>query len=117
MKAELIQFTENQLVAKKQHPAFSAGDTVTVTYRIVEGNKERLQAYQGIVLQRVGSGATETFTVRKISNGIGVERIFPVNSPFIDSIVVNKRGVVRRARIFYLRNLTGKKARIREKRS
>ncbi len=117
MKAELIQFTEYQLVAKKQHPAFSAGDTVTVTYRIVEGNKERLQAYQGIVLQRVGSGATETFIVRKISNGIGVERIFPVNSPFIDSIVVNKRGVVRRARIFYLRNLTGKKARIREKRS
>ena len=117
MKAELIQFTEDQLVVKKQHPAFSAGDTVTVTYRIVEGNKERLQAYQGIVLQRVGSGATETFTVRKISNGIGVERIFPVNSPFIDSIVVNKRGVVRRARIFYLRNLTGKKARIREKRS
>ncbi len=117
MKSELIKFVEAQTVAKKEFPAFSAGDTVTVTYRIVEGNKERLQAYQGVVLQRVGTGATETFTVRKISNGIGVERIFPLNSPFIDNIVVNKHGVVRRARIFYLRGLTGKKARIKEKRS
>lgn len=116
MKLELIKFTEDQLVDKKQHPVFKAGDTVTVTYRIVEGSKERLQAYQGVVLQRVGTGATETFTVRKMSGGIGVERIFPVNSPFIDNIAVNKRGVVRRARIFYLRELTGKKARIKEKR-
>jgi len=116
MKSRLISFVEEHLVEKKQHPSFNAGDTVTVTYRIVEGNKERLQAYQGVVLQRAGSGATETFTVRKISGGIGVERIFPVNSPFIDSIAVNKRGVVRRARIFYLRKLTGKKARIKEKR-
>ena len=116
MKSELINFVEETLVEKKQHPTFGAGDTVTVTYRIVEGAKERLQAYQGVVLQRAGAGATETFTVRKISGGIGVERIFPVNSPFIDSIVVNKRGVVRRARIFYLRKLTGKKARIKEKR-
>ena len=116
MKLELVKFVEDQLVSKREHPAFKAGDTVTVTYRIVEGSKERLQAYQGVVLQRAGSGATETFTVRKISGGIGVERIFPVNSPFIDNIAVNKRGVVRRSRIFYLRGLTGKKARIKEKR-
>jgi len=116
MKSELIKFVEEQLVSKKEMPAFKAGDTVTVTYKIVEGSKERLQAYQGVVLQRAGAGATETFTVRKISGGIGVERIFPVNSPFIDNIAVNKRGVVRRARIFYLRKLTGKKARIKEKR-
>lgn len=116
MKLELIKFAEDQLVSRKEHPAFKAGDTVTVTYRIVEGNKERLQAYQGVVLQRAGSGATETFTVRKISSGIGVERIFPVHSPFIDNIAVNKRGVVRKSRIFYLRGLTGKKARIKEKR-
>ncbi|MDD2621537.1 MAG: 50S ribosomal protein L19 [Bacteroidales bacterium] len=116
MKSELIKFAEEQLVEKKNHPEFKAGDTVTVNYRIVEGNKERIQAYQGVVLQRVGSGVTETFTVRKISGGIGVERIFPLNSPFIDSIIVNKRGLVRRARIFYQRGLTGKKARIKEKR-
>jgi len=116
MKSELIKFAEEQLVSKNELPTFKAGDTVTVTYRIVEGAKERLQAYQGVVLQRAGAGVTETFTVRKISGGIGVERIFPVNSPFIDSIAVNKRGVVRRARIFYLRKLTGKKARIKEKR-
>jgi len=116
MKSELINFVEETLVEKRVHPSFKSGDTVTVTYRIVEGNKERLQAYQGVVLQRAGAGATETFTVRKISGGIGVERIFPVNSPFIDNIAVNKRGVVRRARIFYLRKLTGKKARIKEKR-
>lgn len=117
MKSALIKFTEDQLIEKKEYPQFKAGDTITVTYKIVEGNKERLQSYQGVVLQRVGAGATETFTVRKMSNGIGVERIFPINSPFIQSIAVNKRGVVRRARIFYLRNLTGKKARIKEKRS
>lgn len=116
MKSELIKFAEEQLVEKKNHPEFKAGDTVTVNYRIVEGNKERIQAYKGVVLQRVGSGVTETFTVRKISGGIGVERIFPLNSPFIDSIIVNKRGLVRRARIFYQRGLTGKKARIKEKR-
>lgn len=116
MKTELMKVAEEQMVEKKNHPVFKAGDTVTVNYKIVEGNKERLQAYQGVVLQRSGSGITETFTVRKISNGIGVERIFPLHSPFIDSIVVTKHGVVRRARIFYLRQLTGKKARIKEKR-
>lgn len=97
-------------------PQFGAGDTVTVTYKIREENKERLQRYRGTVIQRRGSGMTETFTVRKISNGIGVERIFPLYSPFIDSIEVNKRGKVRRARIFYLRKLTGKRTRIKERR-
>ncbi len=96
-------------------PDFKAGDTVTVTYKIKEENKERLQKYRGVVIQRRGTGSTETFTVRKISNGVGVERIFPFSSPFIDSIEVNKRGKVRRARIFYLRKLTGKKARIKER--
>lgn len=96
-------------------PSFKSGDTVTVHYKIKEGNKERIQQYQGVVIQRRGSGATETFTVRKISNNIGVERIFPVHSPFIDKIEINKKGVVRRARVFYLRELKGKAARIREK--
>ncbi len=114
-KNALLQHVED-LTTVNEYPNFKAGDTVTVTYKIKEGDKERLQSYQGIVLQRVGSGATETFTVRKISNNIGVERIFPMASPFIDSIVVNKRGVVRRARIFYLRALRGKKARIKEAR-
>ena len=96
-------------------PAFAAGDTITVSYKIVEGNKERIQEFAGVVIQRKGSAATETFTVRKISGGVGVERIFPVSSPFIESVVVTKRGKVRRARIFYLRNLTGKASRIQEK--
>lgn len=114
-KKELLMFIENQ-VEQKQLPDFKAGDTITVTYKIKEGNKERLQNYQGVVLQRKGSGPAATFTVRKISNNVGVERIFPVSTPFIEEVVVNKRGVVRRARIFYLRELRGKKARIKEKR-
>lgn len=97
-------------------PSFKAGDTITVFYRIKEGNKERVQPFQGVVLQKRGSGATETFTVRKLSGGIGVERIIPIHSPFIEKVQVNKRGKVRRARIFYLRGLTGKKARIKERR-
>jgi large subunit ribosomal protein L19 len=104
------------LTPVKEFPDFKAGDTITVTYKIREGNKERLQNFQGVVLQRVGSGPTATFTVRKISGNIGVERIFPVSTPFIDSITINKRGRVRRARIFYLRDLKGKKARIKEAR-
>lgn len=96
-------------------PSFKAGDTITVTIKIREGNKERLQNFRGVVIQRRGAGATETFTIRKISDGIGVERIFPVLSPTISKIELNKVGVVRRARIFYLRELTGKKARIKEK--
>jgi large subunit ribosomal protein L19 len=114
-KNELIQTVEDT-VEVKEFPKFKAGDTITVTYKIREGNKERLQKFQGVVLQRVGSGPTATFTVRKISGNIGVERVFPISSPFIDEIVVNKVGVVRRARIFYFRNLRGKKARIKEKR-
>ena len=114
-KTELMQYVEN-LVERKEFPNFKAGDTITVHYKIREGNKERIQQFQGVVLQRSGSGVTETFTVRKISSGVGVERIFPVVSPFIERIDVNKHGVVRRARIFYLRGLTGKKARIKEKR-
>ena len=99
----------------KEFPNFKAGDTITVTYVIKEENKERQQKFRGVVIQRRGAGMTQTFTVRKISNGVGVERIFPLASPFIDSIELNKVGKVRRARIFYLRNLTGKKARIKEK--
>ena len=97
-------------------PNFTAGDTLTVYYKIREGNKERIQFFKGVVIQRKGTGSTETFTIRKMSSGIGVERIFPVNSPLIDKIELNKKGKVRRARIFYLRNLTGKSARIKEKR-
>lgn len=97
-------------------PEFKAGDSITVHYQIKEGDKTRTQQFQGVVLQRKGTAATESFTVRKISDGIGVERIFPVTSPFIEKVVVNKRGKVRRARIFYLREAKGKKARIKEKR-
>lgn len=100
---------------KKNYPAFRAGDTITVTYKIKEGDKERLQKFRGVVIQKRGEGATKTFTIRKISNGVGVERIFPFESPFIESIEFNKAGKVRRARIFYLRGLTGKKARIKER--
>ncbi|MBO4674514.1 MAG: 50S ribosomal protein L19 [Elusimicrobiaceae bacterium] len=114
-KTELLQFVEDQ-VERKEFPEFKAGDTITVHYKIREGNKERIQQFQGVVLQIAGTGITRTFTVRKISSGVGVERIFPFCSPFIEQIDVNKYGVVRRARIFYLRNLTGKKARIKERR-
>jgi large subunit ribosomal protein L19 len=113
---DLIKVVENEFAVKKDFPEFKAGDTITVHYKIKEGTKERIQNYRGVVLQRKGSGPNETFTVRKISGGVGVERIFPVHSPFIEEIEINKRGRVRRARIFYLRNLTGKKARIKEKR-
>ena len=105
---DLVKIPEQSFVEKRETPGFKAGDTVTVFYKIIEGNKERIQQYQGVVLQRKGSGMTETFTVRKISNGVGVERIFPVQSPKIDKIVIDKRGIVRRARIFYLRNISGK---------
>ena len=97
-------------------PNFNAGDRVTVHYKIKEGNKERIQQFQGDVIQRRNSGIDETFTVRNISIGVGVERVFPLNSPFIDKIEVNRRGKVRRARIFYLREQIGKKARIKERR-
>jgi large subunit ribosomal protein L19 len=113
---ELIKKVEEEMVPNREIPEFKAGDTVSVTYKIKEGNKEREQQFQGVVLQKKGHGRTQTFTVRKMSSGIGVERIFPLFSPKIAKIEVNKRGVVRRARIFYLRKFSGKKARIEEKR-
>jgi len=113
---DLLKKVESEYLTQDL-PEFAAGDNVTVYYKIKEGNKERLQPFQGTVIQRRNSGTAETFTVRKMSGGIGVERIFPVNSPLIDHIKVNRRGKVRRARIFYLRERTGKKARIKEKRN
>src|SRR3569833_1811779 len=113
---DLIKFVEEQSVEKKQLPSFKAGDTVSVHYKIREGNKERIQVYQGVVILCNSEGTTETFTVRKVSNGVGVDRIFPVNSPNIDKIDVNSHGKVRRAKLFYLRELTGKAARIKSKR-
>ena len=112
-KNELIQFVEDQIVVK-DFDTFKAGDTITVTYKIVEGQKERLQKFQGIVIKRSGQGKTGTFTVRKISNNIGVERCFPIASPMIENIEVNKHGAVRKSRIYYLRGLRGKKAKIKE---
>jgi|TARA_B110000238_G_scaffold7126_1_gene7269 large subunit ribosomal protein L19 len=103
-----------ELAPSSELPSFKSGDTITVFYKIKEGDKERTQFFKGDVLQRKGNKSTETFTIRKISNGIAVERIFPVNSPIIEKIEINKKGKVRRARIFYLRDLTGKKARIKE---
>jgi large subunit ribosomal protein L19 len=112
---DILSTIAAQLTEKRELPAFKAGDTITVHFKIKEGEKERIQQYQGVVIQRKGTGVTRTFTVRKISNSVGVERIFPDNSPFIEKIDVNKKGVVRRARIFYIRELKGKKARIKEK--
>ena len=111
-----IKQLEKEWAPVKQYADFKAGDTITVSYKIVEGNKERIQQFQGVVIQRKGSGSTATFTVRKMSGNVGVERIFPISSPYIDAIAVNKRGDVRRARIFYLRERRGKSARIQEKR-
>lgn len=115
--SSLVKFVEEQFVEKKELPSFSSGDTITVYYEIREGDKTRTQFFKGVVLQRRGSGSTETFTIRKMSGSIGVERIFPINSPSIQKIEINKRGKVRRARIFYFRDLTGKKAKIKEKRN
>lgn len=115
---DLVKIAEEAFLTgkEKQHPAFRSGDTVTVAYRIKEGNKERVQQYRGVVIKIAGHGDKKRFTVRKMSDNIGVERIFPLESPFIDSIVVNKYGKVRRAKLYYLRALTGKKARIKERR-
>ena len=113
---DLMKLVQEQNGATKAFPEFAAGDTITVHYKIKEGNKERIQQYRGVVIQRKGGDSnTATFTVRKMSGEIGVERIFPLTSPFIEKIDVNKYGKVRRARIFYFRNLTGKKARIAER--
>ncbi|SDL45890.1 50S ribosomal protein L19 [Kriegella aquimaris] len=113
----LLKFVENEFVTKKEFPKFSAGDTITVYYEIREGEKTRTQFFRGVVIQRRGTGATETFTIRKMSGTVGVERIFPVNMPALQKIEINKKGKVRRSRIFYFRGLTGKKARIKEVRS
>lgn len=114
--ADLIKIAEEAFATGKQHPSFKAGDTVTVAYKIIEGTKERIQLYRGVVIKISGHGDKKRFTVRKMSGTVGVERIFPIESPNIDSITVNKIGKVRRAKLYYLRNLTGKKARIAEKR-
>lgn len=110
---DLVKFVEEQVSTKKEFPSFKSGDTVSVHYKIREGNKERIQIYQGVVIQRNSAGANETFTVRKMSNGVGVERIFPFSSPNIEKVEVNSHGKVRRAKLFYLRELTGKAARIK----
>ena len=112
-----VRQLEAKITEPKNSVDFKAGDTVSVAYKIIEGNKERIQNFQGVVLQIRNNGASETFTVRKISSGVGVERIFPTNSPFIDSIKVMRKGSVRRSRIFYQRERTGKAARIKEKRT
>lgn len=113
---DLMKIVDKAFTPEITVPEFNSGDTITVHYKIKEGNKERVQQFRGTVIQRKGEGTTRTFTVRKMSGSVGVERIFPVSSPFIEKIEVNKHGHVRRAKIFYLRNLTGKKARIQEKR-
>ncbi len=114
---DLIKIAEEAFATGKEFPKFKAGDTITVAYRIVEGTKERIQLYRGVVIRISGHGNKRRFTVRKMSGTVGVERIFPIESPSIDSIVVNKIGKVRRAKLYYLRALTGKKARIQEKRA
>src|SRR5881296_3884312 len=110
-----VAFVHEQLSGKKEFPKFKAGDNITVNYKIIEGNKERIQSFKGDVIKRQGRGATQTFTVRKMSDGVGVERLFPLFSPNIESIVMNKAGRVRRAKLFYLRERSGKSARIKEK--
>ncbi len=111
-----IAFVQEQFSTKKELPKFKAGDNVTVNYKILEGNKERIQSFKGDVIKRQGSGQTATFTVRKISDAIGVERTFPSFSPAIESITVNKVGRVRRAKLYFQRERSGKSARIKEKR-
>lgn len=111
-----VQFIHEQLTPKKEFPQFKAGDNITVNYKIIEGGKERIQSFRGDVLKVQGVGATATFTVRKISDGIGVERVFPFFSPNVEGIILNKVGKVRRAKLFYLRERSGKSARIKEKR-
>jgi large subunit ribosomal protein L19 len=113
---DLIKVVEDSFAReKKEFPKFKSGDTVTVAYRIVEGNKERIQQYRGVVIRISGHGDNKRFTVRKVSDNIGVERIFPLNSPFIEDIVLNSEGKVRRAKLYYLRSRRGKKARIKKK--
>lgn len=111
-----VKFVHDQLIGSKEFPRFKAGDNVTVNYKIIEGGKERIQSFRGDVIKIQGQGATSTFTVRKISDGVGVERLFPYYSPNVESIILNKSGKVRRSKLFYLRERSGKSARIKEKR-
>ena len=112
----LLDYVKKQLATEVAHPKFKAGDTVTVHYKIKEGDKERIQQFSGVVIQRKNEPATASFTVRKISDGVGVERLFPFFSPNVDSVLLNKVGKVRRAKLYYLRERSGKSARIKEKR-
>ncbi len=113
---DLIKIAEESFAGeKKEFPKFKSGDTITVAYRIVEGNKTRVQQYRGVVIRIAGHGESKRFTVRKMSDNIGVERIFPMNSPFIEDIILNSQGKVRRAKLYYLRSLRGKAARIKKK--
>lgn len=114
---DLVKFVQDEFITKNEFPEFSAGDTITVYYSIKEGEKSRTQFFRGVVIQLRGTGRTQTFTIRKMSGTVGVERVFPLNLPAIEKIEINKKGSVRRARIYYFRGLTGKKARIKEKRS
>jgi large subunit ribosomal protein L19 len=114
---DLLKIAEAAFASGKEMPAFKSGDTVTVSYKIIEGNKERIQQYRGVVIKIAGHGNKKRFTVRKISENVGVERIFPFDSPFIEKVEVNKIGRVRRAKLYYLRALTGKKARIKEQKA
>lgn len=116
MNQQAVNFVHEQLTQKNEFPNFKAGDNITVNYKVVEGAKTRIQSFKGDVIKRQGTGATASFTVRKISDGIGVERLFPVNSPNIESIVLHKVGKVRRAKLYFLRERSGKSARIKEKR-
>ena len=110
-----IAFVQEQLAGKKKLPKFKAGDNITVNYKIIEGNKERIQSFKGDVIKIQGTGSTTSFTVRKISDGVGVERLFPIYSPNVESVIVNKAGRVRRAKLYYQRERSGKSARIQEK--
>ena len=113
---DLIKYVQDKYITKNEFPEFNTGDTITVYYEIKEGNKTRTQFFKGVVIQLRGTGATKTFTIRKMSGDVGVERVFPINMPALQKIEVNQRGKVRRARIFYFRELTGKKAKIKERR-
>jgi large subunit ribosomal protein L19 len=114
--SDLVKFVQDEFVTRKDFPEFGSGDTITVYYEIKEGEKTRTQFFKGVVIQKRGAGITQTFTIRKMSGAVGVERIFPVNMPALQKVEVNQRGKVRRARIFYFRDLTGKKAKIKERR-
>ena len=112
----LVSFVQNEFLEKKDFPEFSSGDTITVYYQIREGDKVRTQFFKGVVIQIKGQGLSKTFTIRKMSGTVGVERIFPINLPTFEKIEINKKGKVRRSRIYYFKNLRGKKARIKEAR-